>query len=83
METFIGFEHIEKYKKTKTYCYHYNDFMNQEKRAECVIDVIKNYYIDKNKTDEILKQKHLLSNQEVIVVKLCGLIEKVVKVYTS
>jgi len=82
VETYIGFEYIERFKQTQVYYNHYNDFMREEKREKCVIDVIKNKYIDKNKTNKILVQKHLLSKEEVLVVTLCGLIEKIVKAYT-
>lgn len=53
-----------------------------EKQNECVVDIIKNNFIDKNKTKEILKQKHLLDKREYIIVSICDFIGKVAKVHT-
>lgn len=82
VEKYIGLENIEKYKETQMYVETFNDIMKEEKQEKCVTDVIKHHYIDKNKVDDILKQKHLLRKEQVLIVTLCGLIEKVVKAYT-
>ena len=82
IDKYIGYKYIEKYKQTLIYKSHYNDFIYEEKRLECVVDVIKHKYINKNKINDILTQKHLLSENEILAVILCGQIKKIVKLHT-
>lgn len=79
---YIGHSTIQKYKKTEIYQGHYDYFINEERKQECVTNVVKHQYIDINKIDDILKQKHLLSDLDLDVVLICKLSNKVVKIYT-
>ncbi len=80
---YIGQETIGKYKQTKVYENHYNYFIKKEKMQECVVDVIKRSYVNTEKIDDILKQKHLLSHSELGVVLICQLSDKISIVYTN
>lgn len=82
VEEYIGLDHINSYMKTAFYKEHYNIIMKIEKQSKYIADIKKNNYIDKTKTKEILKQKHLLNQSEYILVSICDLIDKVVKAYT-
>ncbi|MGL4902500.1 MAG: hypothetical protein ACRDDH_14445 [Cetobacterium sp.] len=83
VEEYIGLNHIKNFMKTQVYSDHYNYLIKKEKQIEYVKDVIKHNYIDKNMTKDILKQKHLLSKNEYLIVSLCDLIEKITKVYVT
>ncbi len=81
VEKYVGFRHIEDYKKTDMYRNLYNSIIQEEAMEPCVIDVVKGQYIDKDQIDMILKQRHLLSQNDLIAVVLCGFSKKVSKVY--
>ncbi|MGL4802049.1 MAG: hypothetical protein ACRC18_07260 [Cetobacterium sp.] len=82
IEEYIGLEHINNYKKTEIYLSHYECIIKEEKLEEYVKAVTQDNYIDKNMITKILKQKHLLSKQEYLGVAICGIIEKISKIYT-
>lgn len=81
IERYIGIKHIECYKRTEMYLNHYDSIIQKEAKEPCTSDVVKNQYIDKEKIDDILKQKHLLSQHDLVAVVLCGFSEKVSKIY--
>lgn len=83
IEMYIGNEAVESYKKTEIYQGHYDYFFSQDKQHACVTDVRKDNYIDIDKIDEILSQRHLLSDSDIFAVLLCKTSDKVAKVYTS
>jgi hypothetical protein len=83
IEMYIGNEVVESYKKTEIYQGHYDYFFSQVKQHACVTDVRKDNYIDIDKIDEILSQRHLLSNSDIFAVLLCKASDKIAKVYTS
>ncbi|MDR4496650.1 MAG: hypothetical protein MRK02_01795 [Candidatus Scalindua sp.] len=83
IETYIGNEAVECYKNTEIYQGYYEYFLSQEKKDECVTNIVKHQYIDTDKIDEILNQKHLISDSDLHAVLLCKSSDKVVKVYTS
>lgn len=82
VEKYIGLSHIEQFKLTEVYLNHYNGIMQNEKKCDYVMDIVRNKYIDKDKINEILLQKHLLRREELIVVVYCSLSEKITKAYT-
>ena len=82
IEKYIGFEHVEAYKRTEIYLNHYNGIILEEAKAPCVSSVIKNHYIDKVLIDKILEQKHLLPVNDLNAVNLCSFSEKICKIYS-
>jgi hypothetical protein len=81
IEKYIGNEYIENYKKTQMYINHYEDIMKEEEKLPCVVDVVETQYIDKNKINIILSQKHLLSKTNIIAVLIADFSEKVAKIH--
>ena len=81
IEKYIGTENIESYKKTELYKGHYNLIIDEEEMLPSVLDVVKHDFIDRTKISEILSQKHLLSNHQLVAVALIIFSEKIVKVY--
>lgn len=82
IEEYIGSNHIDNYMKTKVYKEHHHDIMKLEKQSEYINWIKKDNFIDKNKTKEILEQKHLLNKYEYIIVYICDVIKKIAKIYT-
>lgn len=82
IESYIGHDIIEKYKETEIYQEYYQAEKNKEKREESVTDVIISNYVDIENIEEILKQKHLISDMDLMVVLICKASEKVAKIYT-
>jgi len=82
IDMYIGNEAMECYKNTEIYQDHYDYFISQEKKDECVTNIVKHQYIDTDKINEILNQKHLMSESDLFAVLLCKSSDKVVKVYT-
>jgi len=78
---YIGKENIEKYKSTNFYSSHYDHIMLEEEKSPCVSHVVKDQFIDLEKLDEILKQKHLLSQHDLIAVLLSSISKNVSKIY--
>jgi hypothetical protein len=81
IEDYIGWKNIELYKQTEMFLNHYESIIQGESKNQFTLGVVKNQFIDKNHTDEILKQKHLLSKHDLNAVILCGFSEKVAKIY--
>lgn len=77
----IGSSTIENYKQTDLYTGTYNSFIGEEKKSEAVFNIANYQYIDSKKMDEIFKQPHLLTKDDIISVLLVSACEKVVKVY--
>lgn len=81
IEKYIGIDHIEAYKKTDLYKSHYDTIITEDEMLPSVVDVVKHDYIDRTKIDEIISQKHLLSNHDLVAVSLISYSEKIAKVY--
>ena len=82
VDLYIGHDTIEKYKETEIYQGHYEYYMTKGKMNESVTRIVKNQYVDIGKIDEILNQKDLISDMDLVVVLICKSSEKVAKVYT-
>ncbi|MDN3700313.1 hypothetical protein QWY96_04275 [Vibrio artabrorum] len=82
IEKYIGFDAIEKYKRTSMYTQHYDNFMQEEKQNEAVSCVIKDKFVDVRRADEILNQGHLLPQAALLGVIALENIESVTKFYT-
>ncbi len=80
---YIGQNNLTNYKTTDIYTSTYNSFINNEKRLDCVTDIVMHQCIDANKLDEINSQIHLLDNDAVNSVLLISLNDKICKVFLS
>lgn len=74
---YIGQNHIKSYKKTKLYKSHYNYFIQLEEMSPAVINLVKYDYYDNKKKNEIMEQKHLLNNNQLVVIELFGFSDKI------
>ncbi|WP_270582002.1 hypothetical protein [Bacillus subtilis] len=83
IEKYIGINNLENYKRTNIYKDTYDYFIKLEKRLPAVLDVTKNRYIDKRKTDEIISQTHLLRNIEIQAIVIAMMSEKVTRIMLS
>ena len=81
VKKYIGSETVESYKNTNFYQSHYDSIINEEKKLPCVTQVVKDQYIDKDKIDEILKHKQLLSREDLIAVLLITISDQIAKIY--
>lgn len=81
VEKYIGFDIIDAYKRTDLYIGTYNAFIGDEKKNEAVFNVVKHQYIDSQKMDDLLKQLHLMSKDDIICVLLVQACNKVIKLY--
>lgn len=81
IKKYIGAKNINNYKKTNFYRGHYEGLMSFEKMSPSVAGVIKDQFIDNEKIEEILSQKHLLSNYDFVAVMFIKLSPRIVRVY--
>jgi len=81
LEKYIGLDHIEAYKQTEVYKSHYHAIITQEEMLPSVLEVVKNDYVDTTRIEEIVAQKHLLSDHELVAVGLISYSKKIAKVY--
>ena len=81
IQKYIGEKYLEEYKKTDIYLGHYNALIKNEEMLPSVVNLVKDQYIDNNKVEEILSQKHLLSINDLVAITLVAHSSKVVKVY--
>ncbi len=80
---YIGQNNLVNYKTTDIYTSTYNSFINNEKRLDCVTDIVMYQCIDVNKLDEINSQLHLLDNDATNSVLLISLNDKICKIFLS
>lgn len=81
IEEYIGLEHIKSYKKTNMYTAYYDHFIGNEEMLPPVLDVVKHNFIDRTKREEILSQKHLLSQIDLVAIDFILFSEKISKVH--
>lgn len=81
IEKYIGAIHIEAYKQTDLYKSTYEALMENEEMLPSVINIVKYDYIDRTQIDEILSQKHLLSDRDLVAVALIAYSDKIVIIY--
>lgn len=67
---YIGFENIELYKMTDLYRGYYDGIIEGEAQNDAVSALVKDNYIDVDKFDEIVTQKHLLKFNDLTAVFL-------------
>ncbi len=81
IEKYIGKKYLTDYKETEVYKNFHKGIMHEEEKLPCVADVVKNQYVDREKIDIILKQKHLLSRMDLIAVLIFYFCNDIAKVY--
>ena len=81
VEKYIGNAHIEAYKRTELYASYYDAIITQEEMRLSVLSVVKDDYIERAEIVEIISQKHLLSDNDLVAVALTSFSEKIAKVY--
>jgi hypothetical protein len=81
VEKYIGNDHIEAYKQTDLYRSYYDSIIAEEEMKPAVLQVVKDDYIERAEIDEIISQKHLLSDQDLVAVALILYSDKIAKVY--
>ena len=81
LEKYIGLNHIEAYRQTELYKSYYHALITREEMSPSVLEVVKNDYVDITRIDEIVSQKHLLSDHELVAVALISYSNKIAKVY--
>lgn len=81
IEKYIGSRHVEAYRNTEMYKGFYEHFIKQEPMKPPVVAVVKNQYIDKEKKQEILNQRHLLSPKDLVAVTLSCFSDKIACIY--
>lgn len=81
VESYLGYETVESYKRTNIFLEHYNSIMQREPMLPSTAEVVKIQYINKSKIPEILTQEHLLSERDAMAVKLAALSPKIAKIY--
>ena len=78
---YIGSDTIEKYKETEVYKGYYQSIIGDEKKQDCVTHLVKHQFIDIDRIEDILKQKHLISEMDLYSILICKSSDKVAKVY--
>jgi hypothetical protein len=83
VEKYIGINHIEAYKQTELYKSLYEEIIAGEEMLPAVVNVVKNDYVDRTRINEILSQRHLLSDNDLVAVALMSYSNKIAKVYCT
>lgn len=81
IQKYIGINHIEAYKQTELYTSSYETLIAAEEMLPSVVNIVKHDYVNRTQIDEILSQKHLLSNHDLVAVALFSYSDKIAKVY--
>lgn len=78
---YIDKKYIESYKETELYKGYENYFEGMEEQSIEISNIIKEFYVDISKYDEILKQFHLLRDYEQIIVQIFKISNKITNIY--
>lgn len=78
---YIDKKYIESYKETELYKVYENYFEGMEEQSIEISNIIKEFYVDISKYDEILKQFHLLRDYEQIIVQIFKISNKITNIY--
>lgn len=80
MLSVIGQESIEEFKQTDTYKSMEEQILSLEKRNPAVNDFLIHKVIDLDKIEDIYSQKHLISENELKILDVCGCTNKIVEI---
>lgn len=79
---YIDTKVLEAYKCTEIYMGYYEHYIqNEERKLDCVANVVKHQYIDKQQIELIFSQLHLLGQDDFNAVNLVMWCKKATKVY--
>ena len=81
VDEYIGNNILNAYKETLLYQRTYDAFSDDEKKNYATFNVMKHQYIDRNKMSDIMKQLHLLNNDDSICVLMVNACDKITKTY--
>lgn len=81
VEKYVGNQVLSDYKKTEIYNTYYEYHMQAEKMLDCVTDIVKNQYINKEQMKTIITQVHLLGDWDFWAVMLVLWCDKAIKIY--
>jgi hypothetical protein len=81
VEKYIGLDCLENYKCTAFFKNTYKSIMLKEEQKDFITNILKYYYIDREKIKEILEQKHLLDSYGLFATCLIGFSKKTCMVY--
>lgn len=81
IKKYIVEENLQSYKKTEIFTQHYEVLNQKEKMNEFTTFLVKNNFINTEHIEEILSQKHLLKQIEVIMIYICKHIPNISKIY--
>lgn len=80
MLSVIGQESIDEFKQTDTYKSMEEQILSLEKRNPAVNDFLIHKVIDLDKIEDIYSQKHLISENELKILDVCGCTNKIVEI---
>jgi len=83
IEKYIGKKHIEDYKETKLFKDHYESIIQNEEMSSAVTELVKNDFFDRNNINEIIKQKHLLGQNDLVALAIFSFSKKIAKIYCA
>ncbi len=78
---YIEKKYIESYKETELYKGYESYFEDMEEQSIEISNIIKEFYVDISKYNEILKQFHLLRDYEQIIVQIFKISNKITNIY--
>lgn len=81
VDKYIDKKYIEKYKETELYKEYKSYFEKMEEQSIEISNIIKEFFVDISKYDEILKQFHLLSKHQQIIVEIFKISYKISNIH--
>lgn len=81
IDKYIDKKYIEKYKETELYKGYESYFEKMEEQSIEISNIIKEFFVDISKYNEILKQFHLLNNHQQIIVEIFKISCKISNIY--
>lgn len=81
LDKYIDKKYIEKYKETELYKGYESYFEKMEEQSIEISNIIKEFFVDISKYNEILKQIHLLNKHQQIIVEIFKISCKISNIY--
>lgn len=81
LDKYIDKKYIEKYKETELYKGYESYFEKMEEQSIEISNIIKEFFVDISKYNEILKQFHLLNKHQQIIVEIFKISCKISNIY--
>lgn len=81
VDKYIDKKYIEKYKDTELYKGYKSYFEKAEEQSIEISNIVKEFFVDISKYDKIVKQFHLLSKYQQIIVEIFKISYKISNIY--